>query len=53
MFQVRCVLIGRTAQCISDFNRTSGGSNNNNFANVDLIVDIAKRMQVQVCWRVL
>lgn len=25
-----------------------GGTNNNNYANVDLILDIAKRMQVQV-----
>jgi biotin carboxylase len=25
-----------------------GGSNNNNYANVELIVDIAKRMNVQV-----
>lgn len=27
-----------------------GGSNNNNYANVELIVDIAKRMQVQGVW---
>lgn len=26
-----------------------GGSNNNNYANVELIVDIALRTQVQVC----
>lgn len=26
-----------------------GGSNNNNYANVELIVDIAVRTQVQVC----
>nr|KAF6402982.1 acetyl-CoA carboxylase beta [Molossus molossus] len=28
-----------------------GGPNNNNYANVELIVDIAKRIPVQVCWR--
>jgi len=27
-----------------------GGSNNNNYANVELILDIAKRMQVQAVW---
>ncbi|CAC5416440.1 ACACA [Mytilus coruscus] len=27
-----------------------GGSNNNNYANVDLILDIAKRTQVQAVW---
>ena len=27
-----------------------GGTNNNNYANVELIVDIAKRMQVQAVW---
>lgn len=27
-----------------------GGANNNNYANVDLIVDIAKRMNVQAVW---
>ena len=27
-----------------------GGSNNNNYANVELIVDIAKRMNVQAVW---
>ncbi len=26
-----------------------GGTNNNNYANVELILDIAKRTQVQVC----
>ena len=26
-----------------------GGTNNNNYANVELIVDIAVRTQVQVC----
>ena len=26
-----------------------GGSNNNNYANVELILDIAKRIPVQVC----
>eukprot|EP00062_Callorhinchus_milii_P016343 gi/632967546/ref/XP_007900038.1/ PREDICTED: acetyl-CoA carboxylase 2 isoform X2 [Callorhinchus milii] len=28
----------------------SGGSNNNNYANVELIVDIAKRIPVQAVW---
>nr|WDE40200.1 acetyl-CoA carboxylase [Tegillarca granosa] len=28
----------------------TGGSNNNNYANVDLILDIAKRTQVQAVW---
>ena len=28
----------------------TGGTNNNNFANVDLIVDIARRLQVQAVW---
>jgi acetyl-CoA carboxylase / biotin carboxylase 1 len=29
-----------------------GGSNNNNYANCDLILDIAKRFPVQVCkWK--
>ena len=27
-----------------------GGTNNNNYANVELIVDIAKRMNVQAVW---
>lgn len=27
-----------------------GGTNNNNYANVELIVDIAKHMQVQAVW---
>ncbi|GFW27583.1 acetyl-CoA carboxylase [Trichonephila clavipes] len=27
-----------------------GGTNNNNYANVELILDIAKRMNVQVVW---
>jgi biotin carboxylase len=27
-----------------------GGSNNNNYANVDLIVDIARRVNVQAVW---
>lgn len=27
-----------------------GGSNNNNYANVELIVDIALRTQVQAIW---
>ena len=27
-----------------------GGSNNNNYANVELIVDIAVRMKVQAVW---
>ena len=27
-----------------------GGSNNNNYANVDLIVDVARREQVQAVW---
>lgn len=27
-----------------------GGTNNNNYANVELIVDIALRTQVQVSW---
>ncbi|XP_021953724.1 acetyl-CoA carboxylase isoform X2 [Folsomia candida] len=27
-----------------------GGTNNNNYANVELIVDIAKKMQVQAVW---
>ena len=27
-----------------------GGTNNNNYANVDLILDIARRMQVQAVW---
>ena len=27
-----------------------GGANNNNYANVELILDIAKRMQVQAVW---
>ncbi|CAG7704187.1 unnamed protein product [Allacma fusca] len=27
-----------------------GGTNNNNYANVELILDIAKRMQVQAVW---
>ena len=26
-----------------------GGTNNNNYANVELILDIAKRIPVQVC----
>lgn len=26
-----------------------GGSNNNNYANVELIVDLAQRTRVQVC----
>jgi len=26
-----------------------GGTNNNNYANVELILDIAKRMQVSLC----
>lgn len=26
-----------------------GGSNNNNYANVELIVDLAQRTKVQVC----
>ena len=29
-----------------------GGTNNNNYANVELIVDIAKRIPVQVCFTV-
>ncbi|XP_054153729.1 acetyl-CoA carboxylase-like isoform X3 [Oppia nitens] len=28
----------------------AGGTNNNNYANVELIVDIAKRMKVQAVW---
>lgn len=27
-----------------------GGSNNNNYANVEIIVDIAERTQVQAVW---
>jgi len=27
-----------------------GGTNNNNYANVDLIVDIAERMNVHAVW---
>jgi acetyl-CoA carboxylase/biotin carboxylase 1 len=27
-----------------------GGTNNNNYANVQLIVDLARRMQVQAVW---
>ena len=27
-----------------------GGTNNNNYANVDLILDIAKRIPVQAVW---
>lgn len=27
-----------------------GGTNNNNYANVDLIVDVAERMDVQAVW---
>jgi biotin carboxylase len=27
-----------------------GGSNNNNYANVDLILDIARRAKVQAVW---
>ena len=27
-----------------------GGSNNNNYANVELILDVAKRTQAQVLW---
>ena len=27
-----------------------GGTNNNNYANVELIIDIARRMQVQAVW---
>lgn len=27
-----------------------GGPNNNNYANVELVVDIAKRIPVQVGW---
>ena len=30
--------------------RVSGGSNNNNYANVDLILDIAKRYSVHAVW---
>lgn len=30
-----------------------GGTNNNNYANVELIVDIAKRIPVQVCFIIL
>lgn len=29
-----------------------GGPNNNNYANVELIVDIAKRIPVQVLWTI-
>jgi acetyl-CoA carboxylase/biotin carboxylase 1 len=27
-----------------------GGTNNNNYANVELIVDVAERMNVQAVW---
>lgn len=27
-----------------------GGTNNNNYANVELIVDVAERMDVQAVW---
>jgi len=27
-----------------------GGTNNNNYANVDLIVDVAERMDVHAVW---
>ena len=28
----------------------AGGTNNNNYANVQLIVDLARKMQVQAVW---
>lgn len=30
--------------------RVKGGANNNNYANVDLIINIAKRYQVEAVW---
>ena len=33
-----------------DFMQVPGGTNNNNYANVELIVDIAERMNVHAVW---
>ena len=35
---------------LSDFMQVPGGTNNNNYANVELIVDIAERMNVHAVW---
>lgn len=32
------------------FGQVPGGTNNNNYANVELIVDIAERMNVHAVW---
>lgn len=32
------------------FSQVPGGTNNNNYANVELIVDIAERMNVHAVW---
>ena len=33
-----------------DKSQVPGGTNNNNYANVELIVDIAERMNVHAVW---
>jgi len=45
------------AHCFSEYIRladqyvpVAGGANNNNYANVELILDIAKRTKVQAVW---
>jgi len=32
------------------FHQVPGGTNNNNYANVELIVDVAERMDVHAVW---
>jgi len=34
----------------ADTTQVPGGSNNNNYANVELIVDVAERMNVHAVW---
>ena len=52
---MRSVVQNERALCVLEYIRMAdqyipvpGGSNNNNYANVELILDIAKRTQVQV-----
>src|ERR1700760_394092 len=40
----------KNALWLTSFRQVPGGTNNNNYANVELIVDIAERMGVHAVW---
>jgi biotin carboxylase len=50
---LRCVQYskGRSSpRSLADCLQVPGGTNNNNYANVELIVDVAERMNVHAVW---